>query len=166
MENIVLNETPVRTSKNYGINNIEIKNFEEPIIKEFVNITIADAENCITNKKEDFNLKFGLGEYFTKQIKDESNVNLKVDINKNIKEPIIIKFDLDDKNNVLVDNISVNAKDDTKANIIIIYTSKENITGYHNGICSAEIGKNSNVHITIINLLNTQINNFYTVNLK
>ena len=25
MENIVLNETPVRTSKNYGINNIEIK---------------------------------------------------------------------------------------------------------------------------------------------
>ena len=24
MENIVLNETPVRTSKNYGINNIEI----------------------------------------------------------------------------------------------------------------------------------------------
>lgn len=92
MENIVLNETPVRTSKNYGINNIEIKNFEEPIIKEFVNITIADAENCITNKKEDFNLKFGLGEYFTKQIKDESNVNLKVDINKNIKEPIIIKF--------------------------------------------------------------------------
>ena len=166
MENIVLNETPVRTSKNYGINNIEIKNFEEPIIKEFVNITIADAENCITNKKEDFNLKFGLGEYFTKKIKDESNVNLKVDINKNIKEPIIIKFDLDDKNNVLVDNISVNAKDDTKANIIIIYTSKENITGYHNGICSAEIGKNSNVHITIINLLNTQINNFYTVNSK
>ena len=51
MENIVLNETPVRTSKNYGINNIEIKNFEEPIIKEFVNITIADAENCITNKR-------------------------------------------------------------------------------------------------------------------
>ena len=25
MRNIVLNETPVRTSKNYGINNIEIK---------------------------------------------------------------------------------------------------------------------------------------------
>ena len=38
MENIVLNETPVRTSKNYGINNIEIKDFEEPVIKEFKNI--------------------------------------------------------------------------------------------------------------------------------
>ena len=35
MKNIVLNETPVRTSKNYGINNIEIKDFEEPVIKEF-----------------------------------------------------------------------------------------------------------------------------------
>lgn len=166
MKNIILNETPVRTSKNYGINNIEIKDFEEPKIKEFTNITITDEENCVTNKKEEFNLKFGLGDYFVKQIKSEANVDLKIDINKNIKEPIIIKFNLDDKNDVLVENINVNAKEDTKANIIIIYTSKENITGYHNGICNAEIGENANIHITIINLLNTQTNNFYTVNAK
>ena len=97
-----------------------------------------------------------LGDYFVKQIKSEANVDLKIDINKNIKEPIIIKFNLDDKNDVLVENINVNAKEDTKANIIIIYTSKENITGYHNGICNAEIGENANIHITIINLLNTK----------
>ena len=42
MRNIVLNETPVRTSKNYGINNIEIKDFEEPVIKEFKNIKIIN----------------------------------------------------------------------------------------------------------------------------
>ena len=44
MKNIVLNETPVRTSKNYGINNIEIKDFEEPVIKEFKNI--RRLSNC------------------------------------------------------------------------------------------------------------------------
>ena len=44
MRNIVLNETPVRTSKNYGINNIEIKDFEEPVIKEFKNIKKIENE--------------------------------------------------------------------------------------------------------------------------
>ena len=52
MKNIVLNETPVRTSKNYGINNIEIKDFEEPVIKEFKNIKITDNENCVLNHKK------------------------------------------------------------------------------------------------------------------
>ena len=66
MKNIILNETPVRTSKNYGINNIEIKDFEEPKIKEFTNITITDEENCVTNKKEEFNLKFGFRRLFCK----------------------------------------------------------------------------------------------------
>ena len=63
MKNIVLNETPVRTSKNYGINNIEIKDFEEPVIKEFKNIKITDSEACVSSEKENINLKFGLGEY-------------------------------------------------------------------------------------------------------
>lgn len=56
MKNIVLNETPVRTSKNYGINNIEIKDFEEPVIKEFKNIKITDNENCVLNHKEEVKL--------------------------------------------------------------------------------------------------------------
>ena len=43
---MIINETPVRTSKNYGINNIEIKDFENPKrIEEFSNLTITgDAE--------------------------------------------------------------------------------------------------------------------------
>ena len=85
MKNIVLNETPVRTSKNYGINNIEIKDFEEPVIKEFKNIKIIDNENCVLNHKEEVKLKFGLGEYFLNQSNEQSNVDLKIDIDDSFK---------------------------------------------------------------------------------
>ena len=159
MKNKVLNETPVRTSKNYGINNIEIKDFEEPVIKEFKNIKITDNENCVLNHKEEVKLKFGLGEYFLNQSNEQSNVDLKIDIDKKLKEPIIIEYNLDKSNNVLVDNININAKDNTKANIIVIYKSVDEINGYHNGICSAQIGANADIHVTIVNLLNTKIIN-------
>ena len=164
MRNIVLNETPVRTSKNYGINNIEIKDFEEPVIKEFKNIKIIDNENCVLNHKEEVKLKFGLGEYFLNQSNKQANINLKINVDKKLKEPIIIEYNLDKSNNVLVDNININAKDNTKANIIVIYKSQDEINGYHNGICNAQIGANANIHVTIVNLLNTKINNFYSVN--
>lgn len=164
MKNIVLNETPVRTSKNYGINNIEIKDFEEPVIKEFKNIKITDNENCVLNHREEVKLKFGLGEYFLNQSNEQSNVDLKIDIDKKLKEPIIIEFNLDKSNNVLVDNINIDAKEDTKANIIVIYKSQDENDGYHNGICSAQIGANADIHVTIVNLLNTKISNFYSVN--
>ena len=127
MRNIVLNETPVRTSKNYGINNIEIKDFEEPVIKEFKNIKITDNENCVSSEKENINLKFGLGEYFLNQSNEQSNVDLKINVDKKLKEPIIIEYNLDKSNNVLVDNININAKDNTKANIIVIYKSADEI---------------------------------------
>ena len=39
---MILNQTPVRTSKNYGINNIEIKDFDiAKRIDEFNNLTIT-----------------------------------------------------------------------------------------------------------------------------
>ena len=71
---------------------------------------------------------------------------------------------MDKSNNVLVDNINIDAKEDTKANIIVIYKSQDENDGYHNGVCNAQIGANANIHVTIVNLLNTKINNFYSVN--
>ena len=40
---MILNQTPVRTSKNYGINDIEL-DLEIPKITEFDNITILSDE--------------------------------------------------------------------------------------------------------------------------
>lgn len=56
METLKLNNTPVRTSRNFGINNIELKDIELPEdLKEFKNVEIINEgcslEKSISNKK-------------------------------------------------------------------------------------------------------------------
>ena len=46
---IKLNETPIRTSRNFNINNIKLENIEVPEnIPDFENVTIIDntSKNC------------------------------------------------------------------------------------------------------------------------
>lgn len=50
METLKLNNTPVRTSRNFGINNIELKDIELPEdLKEFKNVEIIN-EGCSLEK--------------------------------------------------------------------------------------------------------------------
>ena len=50
METLKLNNTPVRTSRNFGINNIELKDIELPEdLKEFKNVEIVN-EGCSLEK--------------------------------------------------------------------------------------------------------------------
>ena len=65
-----INETPVRTSKSFRINNIKIEDLEIPQkLEEFKNVTVSEIGSKITISSEVQNaeLKYGLGEnYFTK----------------------------------------------------------------------------------------------------
>lgn len=165
MESVILNETPKRTSKSFGINNIKIDDFILPEIKEFNNVKIKSKIE-IKNKKTDLNLKYNIGEKLTKQF-DNANQIIYIDVKEDVKEPIYIEFELNEKEKVLVDSIVVNAKPNTCANIIIKYKSKEELTkGFHNGICNVFIGENAKIQVTILNLLNTNTSNYYTMNNK
>ena len=77
MENLKLNETPVRTAKNFRINNIKLENIEIPeVIPEFENIKITgdtskiDIEQNADNTNID--LVYGLSEELTNQVKTRS----------------------------------------------------------------------------------------------
>ena len=81
MENLKLNETPVRTAKNFRINNIKLENIEIPeVIPEFENVTITgdtskiDIEQNANNT--DVNLAYGLSEELTNQVKAQANQKL------------------------------------------------------------------------------------------
>ena len=83
MKNIKLNETPVRTAKNFRINNIKLENIEIPeVIPEFENITITgdtskiDIEQNANNR--DINLAYGLSEELTNQVKTRSKSKNKI----------------------------------------------------------------------------------------
>ena len=166
MNMLKLNETPLRTARNFKINNIKLENVEIPKkIEKFDNVNIINDNNnvSIKNIKNDVNIKYGVGEILINQINEKSNVNLEINIMGKNNENIILNFELDSKNKNLIDNINIVAKENSISNVIIKYTSKDDEV-FHNGICNVIAEKNSKINITIVNLINDVSNNFYTIN--
>ena len=165
MEKIILNETPRRTSKSFGINNIAVRDFITPEMKDFTNVTIK-SDVLVENRKKFFKPKFTIGDRLVKQL-NEGNQNLYINIDKVVKEPIVIEFMLDDEQDVLIDNVFVRAYEGAKANVILKYVTKtDSVSAYHNGVCNVEANANSQVKVTVLNLLNGNSQNYYSMNNK
>lgn len=167
MEKLKLNETPVRTAKNFRINNIKLENIEFPeVIPSFENVTIiGDTSKIDINSDTDTNLVYGLNEELTNQVKREANQKIKLNINSNQNEraEAEIDFNFDNENSVLIDNIEIIANENTKSTIIVKYTSNQENESYHNGIIKAKAEKNSELNIVLVNLMNTKSNNFLAI---
>ena len=167
MENLKLNETPVRTAKNFRINNIKLENIEFPeVIPSFENVTIiGDTSKIDINSDTDTNLVYGLSEELTEQVKREANQKIKLNINSNQNEraEAEIDFNFDNENSVLIDNIEIIANENTKSTVIIKYTSNKENECYHNGIIKAKAEKNAELNIVLVNLMNTKSNNFLAI---
>ena len=80
MENLRLNETPVRTARNFRINNIKLENIEVPeVIPTFENVTIiGDTSKINIDSTTDTNLVYGLSEELTNQVKTRSKSKNKI----------------------------------------------------------------------------------------
>ena len=185
MDNLKLNETPVRTAKNFKINNIKLENIEVPeVIPLFENVTIIgdtskmDIEQNADNTNID--LAYGLSEEFTNQVQYGANQKIKLNINSNQNEEVMpklcecsdikeekteaeIDFNFDNENSVLIDNIEIIANENTKSTVIIKYTSNKENECYHNGIIKAKAKKNAELNIVLVNLMNIKSNNFLAI---
>ena len=167
---IKLNETPVRTARNFRINNIKLENIEVPeVIPTFENVTIIGDTSKINIEQNTDNtntdLVYGLSEELTNQVKYGANQKIKLNINsnQNEKSEAEIDFKFDDENTVLIDNIEITANENTKSTVIIKYTSNQENESYHNGIIKAKAEKNSELNIVLVNLMNTKSNNFLAI---
>lgn len=163
MEELKINETPVRTSRNFNINNIKLKSIKIPEkINSFANTNIIGQTSKIKVEelKSNLNLNYGLGEILTNQVNKNSNQDLRITIDSKTNKEMIIEFKFDKLNNTLVDNIEILAKEDSKSTIILKYLSNDTIEYFHNGAIRLFAEKNSNINIIIVNLLNDNSNNF------
>ena len=162
MKELKINETPVRTSRNFNINNIKLKDINIPEkIEEFKNI--ITSYKTITSEVERINLEYGIGNILIKQLEENSNKKLKIVLDEKNNDEIKIEFKFDSKNRNLVDNIEIIAEENSKATIIIKYETEENIECYHNGLLRIKAKKKSEINIIIVNLMNTKSNNFFTI---
>lgn len=188
MDNLKLNETPVRTAKNFRINNIKLENIEVPeVIPLFENVTIIGdtskmdiEQNAGNADNTDTNLVYGLSEELTNQVQHGTNQKIKLNINSNQNEEVMpklcecsdikeekteaeIDFNFDNENSVLIDNIEIIANENTKSTVIIKYTSNKENECYHNGIIKAKAEKNAELNIVLVNLMNIKSNNFLAI---
>ena len=163
MEKIKLNETPIRTSRNFNINNIKLENVKMPEeYKEFRNAEIISNKK-ISEEVSSINLTYGLSQDLSKQVEENANQKIRVEINKDSNQETNINFKFDSKNTDLIENIEIYANENSKATIIIKYLSEDEIEYYHNGIIRVEAKNNSNINIILVNLMNTKSQNFMAI---
>ena len=143
MEKLKLNETPVRTSRNFLINNIKLENVVIPEkLEMFQNVMVTGTEsfNKDINKQH---LNYGLSEELEENVFYKANSQIAINVKEN--DNIKVTYDFDDDNLQLVNQIDICATGN--ANIIIEYKSSTN-------------KENAKLNITVINLLNNNSEHF------
>ncbi len=160
MEEIKLNQTPVRTSRNYNINNIKLKDIKIPKeIGNFESLELKGKTSLVekVSSLSNMELKYGVG------VINKPNMNLQINIAETIEEPLELDFMLNEQNRNLVENIVINASKGIQATVILKYETAENVQGFHNGILKVNADKNAKIDIVLINLVNEQTNNFLSI---
>ena len=166
MKEVKLNETPIRTSRNFNINNIKLENVNLPTcINSFSNITInSGCSKIMTDDMvSNFELKYGVHEFMTEQVKNNANQKIRVTIDSKMNKEIVIGFKFDNSNLALVDNIEIIANENSKATVILKYETLDAEEYFHNGIVRLLAKENSNVNVIIVNFMNSISNNFMSI---
>ncbi len=146
-----LNNTPVRTSKNFNINNIKL-DFEIPQnINTFNNIELFCASSSMD---EDLNFVYGVG-------LDFKNSNHKVNINLKDGDNARIVYTFDDDNLNLVNELLVHANGDSS--LTIVYNSKTTKHCFHNGGLKIIANDGARLNVNVINFLNEDSDSFENI---
>lgn len=166
MSDLIINETPVRTSKNYKINNIVIENLEIPTkMEKFNNYKISKlgSKIDINENVSIAKLKYGLEDALTNQVNEKANYQANIVVNSKTNKEVIIEFKLDKSNSNLVENIEITANEATKSTIILKYETLEDVKAYHNAVIRAKAKKSAILNIVIVNFMNELSNNFIAI---
>ena len=163
MSNLKINETPVRTSKSFRINNITIEDLElQEKLEEFKNVTVSELGSKITIGSDvgKVELKYGLGDSPTNQVDKNANYKANIIVDSKTHKEVQIEFKIDKVNPNLVENIEIIANEDTKATVVLKYETVGNVKSFHNGLIRAKAKKNAVLNVVIVNFMNELSNNF------
>lgn len=122
MEKLKLNETPVRTSRNFFINNIKLENVVIPEkLEMFQNVMVTGTEsfNKDINKQH---LNYGLSEELEENVFYKANSQIAINVKEN--DNIKVTYDFDDDNLQLVNQIDICA---TVMQILLLNISHQQI---------------------------------------
>ena len=163
MEKLKVNDTPVRTARNFKINNIEVELEIPEKIAEFKNVEIINEKSTIDSEVSNLPLTYGNGKILEELNYETANSKVRIQTS-NKKEDIRIRYNFDDNNVNLINQIEIIATGDT--NVIIEYKSQTTQKCLHNGIIRTIANENAKLNVTIVNLLNEESDNFEAIENK
>ena len=129
---IKLNNSPVRTSRNFRINNIELENVEMPVsrLDRFDGACVTGGHCEFVDCRPDCDLRFGLGDVASGCVRDYCNYCAKIVVEE--ADDVCICLDFDDDNLHLIDYLEIEALDDCNVEIMPIGTGN---FGFKNRTC-------------------------------
>ena len=160
MEKLKVNDTPVRTARNFKINNIEVELDLPEKIAEFKNVEIINDKSTIDSEVSNLPLTYGNGKILEELNYETANSKIRIQTS-NKKENIKIRYNFDDNNLNLINQIEIIANGDT--NVIIEYKSQTSQKCLHNGIIRTIANEKAKINVTIVNLLNENSDNFEAI---
>ena len=163
MEKLKVNDTPVRTARNFKINNIEVELEIPEKIAEFKNVEIINEKSIIDSEVSNLPLTYGNGKILEELNYETANSKIRIQTSSK-KENIKIRYNFDNDNLNLINQIEIIATGDT--NVIIEYKSQTTQKCLHNGIIRTIANENAKLNVTIVNLLNEESDNFEAIENK
>ena len=160
MEKLKVNDTPVRTARNFKINNIEVELEIPEKIAEFKNVEIINDKSTIDGEVSNTPLTYGTGRILEELNYETANSKIRIQTSSK-KENIKIRYNFDNNNLNLINQIEIIANGDT--NVIIEYKSQITQKCLHNGIIRTIVNENAKLNVTIVNLLNEESDNFEAI---
>jgi len=152
----ILNKLPVKTTNNFKVNDLKI-DLELPEQLNFLDYNINNSKYIdICNKEEKITSKIGL------EFNKYKEVNITIPKNTQVIDTIIIRYDFSKSNN-LIDKINIKLLENSSVNIIIIYTSSDDLSSFHYLVENLECKNNSYGNISIINLMNSKSKSFVAI---
>ena len=104
MEKLKVNDTPVRTARNFKINNIEVELEIPEKIAEFKNVEIINDKSTIDSEVSNMPLTYGTSKILEELNYETANSKIRIQTS-NKKENIKIRYNFDENNLNLINQI-------------------------------------------------------------
>lgn len=154
MKEYILNETPIRTTNNYEINDIKLK-LDNVEFKEFKGITINSKDNSTKIVEGNFTSKINLP--------SDKYYSTNVDIPAYSKENAEVQLMFDKANDIYVGELVLNIGENAESRIVIKCNSKDNAEVLINLKVVANLDKNAVATVIVENNIGDNTNTFISI---
>ncbi len=146
----IVNELPVATWNHLGVNGAKVPSFPKNAEQKDFDLQIALP---LSVEFKEVNIASRGDDALEEFVSQNRNAQLSFTVNEDVKEPLHIRANITREKNALYESLSINVEKGVHTNIFHVISSEKDANAYYAGLLKLRAEKDSNVHITIAQLL-------------